>query len=286
METPKTSSDEINLEELLLRIILLIRRNLGLIIAFFVIGTALGFTYSMLGTKIYEGKMLITSEFLTDSYADKLSKNLNSIIADGNTELLAAKLNLTRDEASKINTIDIEGVQKERPSQNENIKQPYFLFITARTTDPEILPRLEKGLIFYFENNEFSKIRVEQNRIYWEKMLAKIENEIQSLEKFKARIYEGNFFEASKGNVMFDPTEVNSKIVELTELKLEYEKELVLNKSAQVVEGFNKPNHPVKPNRIISLAAGATLGLILVSILIAFKWVRKVVRWADQKANK
>lgn len=284
METPKTSSDEINLEELLLKIILVIKRNLVLIVAFFIIGTALGFTYGMLGTKIYESKMLITSDYLTDSYAEKLNKNLNSIIADGNMELLAAKLNLSREEASLINAIEMEGVQKERPSQNEKVKQPFFLFISARTYDPAVYPKLEKGLVFYFENNEFSKARVEQTRIYDRKLILKIEDEIQSLEKFKTRIFDGTIFDNSKGNIMIDPGEINSKIIELTKEKLSLEKELSLISNAQVVEGFTQYLHPAKPNRIISLAAGSSLGLIFVGMLIAFKWIRKMARWAQTKA--
>lgn len=280
METPKTSSDEINLEELLLKVVLTIKRNLGLIIAFFVIGTAMGFIHSIMGTKIYESKMMVTSDILTDSYANKLNKNLNDIILDGNMDLLASRLNLSTEEAAKINSIEIEGVRKEAE------KQLFYLFITARTLDPEVYPKLEAGLVSFFDNNEFAKLRVEQKKFFDRQIIKKLEDEIESLENFKTKIYQGNFFESTKGNVMFDPTDVNFKIVVLTKEKLSYQNELALASSVQVVQGFTKFNRPVKPNKAISLATGSSVGLVLVGILIAFKWIRKIARVAEEKQKK
>ena len=49
-----------------------------------------------------------------------------------------------------------------------------------------------------------------------------------------------NSLRKRKGNVMFDPTIVNSKIVELTKEKITLQNNLALVNSVQVIEGFFK----------------------------------------------
>ena len=85
---------------------------------------------------------------------------------------------------------------------------------------------------------------------------------------------------------MFDPTVVNIRIIELSKEKLRYQNDLEIVNSVQIVEGFTKFIKPIKPNKAISLAAGASLGLFFVAILIAFKSIRKVVRMAEEAEKK
>lgn len=284
METPKTSSDEIDLMELFLKLVRTAKKNFTLILSFFVVGTLLGSIYGMFGTKVYESKMMVTSDILTDAYNDKLGENLNDLLKEKNLELIANNLSLSIGESESLVSIKIESAQKEKPSQKEDEKR-WFL-ITAKVLDQEVLNPLEKGIVNYFENNDFVKIRVEQKKDFYNKIIKEIDEEIKSLEGFKSKIYDGNFLENSKGNVVFDPTSVNSKIVQLSEDKFKYENELALVNSVQIVQGFTKFNKPVSPNKAISLAAGATLGLFFVGLLIVFKSIRKVVRMAEDAEKK
>ena len=101
------------------------------------------------------------------------------------------------------------------------------------------------------------------------------------MEEFKRKISNGEFFERAKGNVMFDPTIVNSKILELTKEKINFQNSLALVNSVQVVEGFSKFEKPSSPKLSISLVAGSFVGLFFVAILIAFKSVRRILRMAE-----
>ena len=123
METSKTSSDEIDLQELFLKIVMMIRRNFSLIALFFVIGTLLGFSYSMVATKVYESKLIATSDILLESYVDKIGENLLAIIKDKNLPLLSTKLNLTEAECAEISSITIESAQKDKPQKEDEKKQ-------------------------------------------------------------------------------------------------------------------------------------------------------------------
>ncbi len=284
METPKTSSDEIDLMELFLKLVRTAKKNFTLILSFFIAGTLLGSVYGMFGTKVYESKMMVTSDILTDAYNDKLGENLNDLLKENNLTLISEKLSLSKEESENLVAIKIESAQKEKPSQKEDEKR-WFL-ITAKVLNQEVLNKLETGIANYLENNEFVKVRIEQKKNFNRELIKKIEKEILTLENFKNKIYEGNFFENNKGNVMFDPTVVNVRIIELNKEKLKYQNDLEIINSIQIVQGFTKFNKPVSPNKAISLAAGATLGLFFVGMLIAFKSIRKVVRMAEEAEKK
>jgi len=283
MEPTKTSSDEIDLQELLLKVVFIIRRNFNLIALFFAIGTLLGFSYSMIATKVYESKLIVTSDILTESYVEKIGENLFALIKDNNLPLLASKLHLAEGECKNISSIKIESAQKEKPQKDEEKK---WVMITVRISDQDVLPKLEQGLVNYLENNEYVKVRVEQKRNFNKQLIKKAEEEIHSLEQFKNELYNGNFFQGNKGNIMFDPTEVNMKILKLSEEKLKYQNDLEVVNSVQIVEGFTRFEKPVSPNKAISLAAGATLGLFFVGALLAFKSIRKIVRLAEENEKK
>ena len=81
------------------------------------------------------------------------------------------------------------------------------------------LPDLQKGLISYLENNEFVKTRVNQKKDYLKQTISKLEQEIKDLEILKSDVYSVNFFKKANGNAEFDPTTINSKIIELTKRK-------------------------------------------------------------------
>ncbi len=285
MENRGTSSDEIDLQKLFLKIVLIVKENFLLIVSFFIIGTLLGFTYALIGPKSYESKMLVTSDILTESYTKELGDNLNDLIREGNTELLSTMLDLSQEEVSQVSSIDIAPVKKEgeiNPSI-EDKKQPFFLSIEVNVSNQEVFPKLQKGIIFYLEGSDFVRLRVEQKKKAYAELIKKIDNEIQALEKFSREIYDGSYFDKNKGgDIMFDPTELNSKIVELTESKFMYEGKLEFANSIQVVEGFIKHLKPSSPNKSVSLAAGATLGLILVFAVIFFKSVGSIVRAAER----
>ncbi len=274
----QVNNDEIDLVELLVKTVLLIKRNLIQIIVFFSVGTGLGYAYASLAPKVYESKMLVSSEILTESYSERLFENLQNLIKEENYNSVSSALGLNNDEAGAISKIKIESALKDKPQKEDEKK---FFLITVELTDQSILPKLQTGLINYFQQNDFVKLRVDSKKKMYQQIISKINEEIKSLESFKKDIGDGSFFNRTKGDVMFDPTEVNSKIVGLTQEREALEEKLALINSVEVVEGFTEFEKPIWPKKSVSLAAGATLGLFLVGIMIAFKSIRKLVRFAE-----
>lgn len=267
---------EIDLLALFLQGINIIRANFWLIVLFFCLGTALGVGYYYSSKKVYESTMVISSGILTRSYSENLFDRVIRHRREMNLAAVTSLLGVSEKTAMSIADIDIKNVSKA-----DDLKDPDKFIITVYVLDQEVLPELQKGLIHYIENNEFVKIRVEQNRNYIKQTLATLEQEIKDMEEFKQKIVSGEFFQVAKGNVMFDPTTVNSKILDLTKEKINLQNGLALSSSVHVIEGFSKFQRPSSPKLSISMIAGSFVGLFFVGALIAFKSIRRLVKMAD-----
>ncbi|NJN43080.1 MAG: hypothetical protein HC811_13480 [Flammeovirgaceae bacterium] len=190
MSTPQ-SNDEIDLMELLVKSVLIVKRNLLQIVLFFVMGTVIGFAYAMLADKTYESKMLISSDILTESFAAKLSENIETLIDEKNYIEISKKLSIDPSEAKDFSKIEIESLKdKTLPEEDDN---NYFL-VKIEVENEALLSKLQMGIIHYLENNEFVSIRVEQRKDYLKQVLTRIDIEIKSLEEFKTKIIQVIFY--------------------------------------------------------------------------------------------
>jgi hypothetical protein len=273
--------DEVDLIELFLNLLITIRKNFWLIVLFFILGTAVGFAYYASAKKVYQSNMVISSGILTSSYSKALIENINRHRREQNFNVIKNLLRVSDSTARNLAFLEIEKL-----SQVDDLKEADKFMITAEVFDQNILRELQQGLVYYLENNEYVKIRVEQSKKYLDEMLAKVDDEIKDMESMKAKIINGSFFESAKGNVMFDPTTVNSKILDLTEKKLTLQNNRELVNSVQVIEGFSQFDRPARPSLSVSLVSGSVIGLFFVSCLIAFKSVRKLLRMADAVKQK
>jgi hypothetical protein len=275
MEKPN-KQDEFDLYDVFLKVVNIIRTNFWLILGFFLVGTLLGLSYYYSSKKVYETRMVVSSSILTRSYAETLLDKLNRHRREVNIKAITDLLKVSDGTAKSLVHLETEIV-----SQTDEAKEPERFIIKADILDQDILPDLQQGLVHYLANNEFVKVRVEQNKNYLIQMIAKVDEEIKDMEILKQKIITGEFFQKTQGNVMFDPTTVNSKILELTKERINLRNNLELANSVQVIEGFTKYERPVRPRLSVSLVSGSFVGLIFVSILIAFKSIRKVLRMAD-----
>jgi hypothetical protein len=272
-------NDEIDLVELLLKGIGIIRANLVLIVSFFVLGSLLGFGYYYSSKKIFENKMLISSEILTESYCKSLIADANRLIREGNYQALSEQLGVPEKIAREISSIAVKSPLTNEIEIGKESDRKFF-HITLEVYDQEVLVELQKGLTNYLENNEFVKARVNQKKDYFQQTIAKLEQEIKDLEILKADVYSGEFFKKVNGNAEFDPTTINSKIIELTKEKINLQHSLELVNSVHIVEGFTRFQKPSKPKLSLSLVAGSMVGLFFVGALIAFKSIRKLLAMA------
>jgi hypothetical protein len=273
-----SSSDEIDLQDALIKFLLLVKKYSVIVVVFPVLGLVGGYLYGKVAQKFYQSKMLINSLYLTEAYVDVLGKNFNEMHQFGGDSLLAKSLSLPVSEVSKISSIEIEAVGKEAPQRSFAV-----LSVEAMVTDPAIFPDLEKGIISYLENNAFSKTRIDQRRKALAEIIRNTNEEVQILEALRTDIAKGTFYERIKGNVSFDLTMVNSKILEMTERVISLQNDLINASGIQVVEGFTMSTKPVTPNRNKLMWFGILIGLIAAAMLIAILEIYPLIRKAQTK---
>jgi uncharacterized protein YneF (UPF0154 family) len=277
-----TPSDEIDLLELLAKIVITIKSNILSIIIAFVIGSILGLCYYQFVPKTYESQMLISSDILTESYSKALITDINKLIIERNLSDVSVKLGITQYEAIKLGKLEIKSAIEKSDGIKEAEKN--YLTIIGQSSDNSIWPGLQKGLINFFESNDYVKIRVDQKRKYHSQIIEKIDKELIDLQELKSNISSGKMSQSGKDNlILFDPTTVNTKILELNKEKIELQNALETVNSVQLVKGFTVFEKPVSPKLSISLVAGASVGLFFVALIIAFKSLRKIVRLSEEK---
>jgi hypothetical protein len=275
-------NDELDLLDLLIKGINIFKKNFWTIVISFILGLGLGLLYYTMSPKIYENKLIISSSILTESYGKKLIETTRNFIRERNYKALAGQLSITEEEARKIFVVRIENLSD---VQIDPTKENDRYLITVRVSDQAVLPKLEQGIISYFENNDFVKVRVNQNKTYYKQVITKLEQEIKDLEELKSRIYNGEFFANVKGNVSFDPTTVNSKILELTKEKITLENELELANSVQVIEGFTTFERPVAPRALFVVFIGSMVGLAIASVIILIRVLNQLIAKAETSSK-
>jgi uncharacterized protein involved in exopolysaccharide biosynthesis len=277
-----SSSDEIDLIELLAKVTLGIKNNFRSLVLAFVIGSLLGLAFYQFVPKVYESNMIIQSDILTESYGERIAESMDLLIREQNFEILGSRMGISLEKAASINKIKIESVKT-----NTTEKENNTFIITVRTTDNTLLPDLQNGLINYLRNNEFVKVRVRQRQDYYKAMIEKVGQEISSLDSLKKRLFTGKPIYSNSAEMMLvDPTNIYSKIIELNKEQINYKNGLELVNSIQLVEGFTIYKKPVSPKLSISLTAGASIGVFFVLTLIAIKGLRKIVELSEEKLGK
>jgi hypothetical protein len=271
---PDKSNDEIDLFNLVGRFVLVLKKYAVLIVICVLIatGTSLGLYFA--AKKVYESRMMIFSDILTESYAEKLAVTIQSLLWDGNHELVGKRLGITTEQAGLVKSIKVESALDEGAA-NVQESDKLFLVVTVRVQDNSVLPDLQNGILNYVRQNEFAKVREEQKRIFLTDLIQKVEEEITKIESLKERISEGNY-RGSEGMVMMDPSNPYAKTVELYREKLTYESELALLNSVQLVEGFTPFANPIQPKLSVYVPAGFFAGVLLAFGIILLRYVSKV----------
>lgn len=265
--------DEIDLVELLARFVRVLRRNAVLLLTCVVITLGIAVWVGLTAPKVYESRMMLYTSILTESYCEQLAMNLRALIRDENYELLAKRLKISADQASKLREVEIEGALEVAPSEMDR----NFIVVVIRTLDNSILPDLQEGIMKYISQKDFVKVRTEEKKRFYEGLIARVGEEIGKLEDVKQRISAGDYRQVS-GMVMVNPADVYKQTVELYREKFTLEEELRLVNSVQLVEGFSPLNRHVSPKLSLLLPAGLVSGFLLAFLIMGLRYVTSLAR--------
>ncbi|MEJ0055068.1 MAG: hypothetical protein WDN75_05090 [Bacteroidota bacterium] len=172
------SSDTVDLSKAFLNLIRLLSENIFMVTIILVVCLGLGWFYYWITPKTFESKMILQSDILSESYSLKLAENLNTHIKDSDYDFLAKSLDLTPEEALQLREFKIVSALTPT-SQQMPEKDKIIVVISVRVQDNAILPKLQKGIIYFFSNNEYIKKRVEENRKKYEGLVSALDQEIK-----------------------------------------------------------------------------------------------------------
>lgn len=252
-----------------------IKRNLLLIIVLTGVGILVGLGFSLMVKKQYESRMLLSSEVLPYPNLEGILGTIDDLLKERNYEELKKRLKLDSSILASVNSLETKLLIENENNEANGIE---YVSVRIRTFDTKALAPFQKALINYLHSNDYVKARVQQNRDFYVTLIKEVNKEIQSLEELKKNISSGAFFEVAKGNIIFDPTTVNSKILDLAKTKIEYENKLKVVESIHVIEGFAPYKKPVTGRKLQSTFLGGLSGLMLAATIIAMQslatWVR------------
>ncbi len=276
----QSAGDEIDLQQLVINVFRFFKRYLTFIVSCVAAGVVLGaMGYVTLPPK-FESQMIVMSDILTESYSDRLTEGLDRLIGEKNDSILAIRLGLNIEEAQQVSTIDIESIKKETGPGSEF--EPSTFVVTVVTGEKALFPRLEEGIVNYLRNNEYVKTRVSQRERTYTLMIEKLDQEIQSLDSLKTRLFQGKpVYTKSSEMMLVDPTNIYSKIIELNKQRIDYKNSLELYNSIQLIEGFTPFNKPASPKLSTMLLAGFALGFFGALGILTFKQLWKMSRSED-----
>lgn len=258
MET--SSRDEIDIQELAVRVIRYFRNHLLFILLSCLLGVVLGVvTFKALPNK-FESQMVILSDLLTKTYGDRINKSLNGLLKEKNYAELGRKLGLPADKVSSIASINMECLPDVKAPQRTDIeKDETYFIVTIDVEDLSSLPELQEGMLYFFRNNDLVKIAARQREELSRAVISKTDRELRSIDSLKRLLFQRGSFKSE--SLMFDPAQLFVASVDLTKRRWEAQRDLELASSIHLVEGFTAFQKPKDPNLVMLMVIGFTLGL-------------------------
>ncbi|WP_276501956.1 hypothetical protein [Terrimonas pollutisoli] len=284
---PKTQnlpSDDIDLLLLLERAILFFKKYKWVFIVAIISGLALGFLRYRSLPKVYKSRLVLLSTIaLTNQNNIEITANWNALLNHNGYAELAAALNCPQDILSKVKSIKAEEIQKLFTPAN-----PIGFTIDAWVTDPSVLPELQKGIVYGFDNSGYIKDRLAAKRTKLTELIEKTSVEINRLETTKQtveNIIKGKGVNTS--SLIFDGSAISRQLVELNEKLSGFKEELKFTSSVQVLQSFGKSGQLAGPNLFVWLFIGLTSCLSIAFLFSLFSSInQKLMRRATYRKEK
>ena len=272
MHKNNNSSEDIDLYKLILiiknktykwRLLLIIAPILGIIT---------GGSVYLFSPKEYLSRMTVASNLLSGPNFVVTVENLQLLVKEGNIPMLAKLLNIDNSAASKIRRFKVYSsqlfVERKLNTDLPDIERKYAVTeftIEVCVSDNNILPQLEKGILFYLQNNIFVKERGISLKKEFADEINKMDNEINSLDTIQKVLKN---LQVSGDASKITSLNVNTEgIADLHKIKLETQDRLFLA-DARIVDSFVPFEKPYYPKPFFTIVSWLFIYIILAMIII------------------
>lgn len=275
---PRTESEDIDLILLIERTVLFFRKYFWAFLVAIVAGILLGLCFYRILPTVYSSRMIVHSFMLTNQEEIQIVSNWGNLLKKKEYEALADALHCREEALHRVKSIKAEEIQKVYNASNPN-----GFIIDVTITDNSILPELQSGIIYGFENNEYVKDRLTVKRANLQEMIDKTNTEIQKLDSTK-RILDGIMAGTGRASssLIIDAPAVTRQQIDLNEKLLSYKESLKFSNAVQVLQSFNKFKKPTGPKLMVWLFIGLVFCLCLAFVFTLLHSVKmRLKRRAD-----
>ena len=271
-------TEELNIRQIIKDFIHFNIRNKSLIIFFIVAGIVSVILFQNLKPSYYETKAICMSgiseyerleqlEELSQRTAVDLINHLQINVANKDFNQLSALLNIKKEFTEKIKNIEAEQLYQQDMNEKYYALNKFEVRLTV--FDNTVIDDIQKGLIYYFNNNKFIKDYHNMFKISNSTLINEIDLEMDNLSSMRI---EGakNSLDLSSVNIISgkDEKTLSNQIISLAQLKEKTKTNNLLLQPLSFVQEFAKTN---KTERDILLwsVLGAFLSY-LVSLVISY----------------
>ena len=272
-------SKELNIQEVFSKFVRFNARNKITLLSFIVISVLFVVLFQKFKTPYYETKAICMSgisdyerqeqiENLSQRTAIDLVNHLQINIENKDIKQLAKKLGIKESIASSIKKIEAEQLYQ------QDMEEKYYALnkfeVSLTVYDNTKIQNIQKGLIYYFQNNQYVKNYHSKYIQSNKKIINDIENELNLLNEVRREGAKNNL-DVSSVNIVSgkDGKEISNQIVNLSQLREEIEmKQDLLHPLVYVQEFANvdKKEDDILLWGLIAIIIGYILGLFFVLI--------------------
>lgn len=253
----KTSSDDIDLLVLIERSLRFFSRYKWVFIIAVTAGLGLGLFFYFSLPKVYKSRLIVHSFLLANQEEIQIVDNWNELLKKKEYPALAAAFHCRENILYPLKKLKADEIQKVFTTTNPN-----GFSIDILTSDNDILPELQNGIVYGLENGDYVRARIAVKRANLQELIGKTSQEIGKLDSTKQvmeKIIRGN--EKPSSSLIVDGSGINRQLIEMNEKLLSFKEGLQFANAVQVLQGFSRFKQPAGPKLAVWLLIGLFLGL-------------------------
>jgi hypothetical protein len=279
----ETLTDEIDLVSVVKNASKVFKTWKKTILYFLLAGLLAGVLYYKITPKHYKSRVYISSNLLKGPSFVLIVDVLQRHINERNYEEVSRLLNLDSGIVRKIDKIQVYSVKNFAEKELSDIITPDAspkeqeleseFIIEAFVSDVTVFKSLEKGLLFYLNNNEYIKKQSAEKKSSLKAVKSKVHEELLQLDSLKNslnNIFSGAQKPGSSSVSVNDPSAIYNNIIELYQTELRTEAELNISDIA-IVQGFIFYKKPHGPNLIFCIITSILFFFTLAVVYIFYK---------------
>ncbi len=256
------------------KIVLIIQAHRALFLFSLIAGLLGGLLAYYLLPPAYKTSMIADSRVLGSPEIISMVDSWDNLLRKKEYEALATKLKLSSSILTKVKSLEAELNNKSLSGSDPN-NGPFV--INAVVTDNSILDTLEQAIVSNIQSNEYVKRRINRELRNLDSLKKQIEYQIADLNEVKTSVRKllqpGE--RVTTNAFVADPGSISVQILSLFAQKQGIEDRIQFIDEIQVIDGFTKYNKPDSPKRLVCLALGAALGLLLSTLIVGVKVFKK-----------